>query len=98
MTDAILVAFHNQPATAAIPRGQAVALEQRLRDATKDPASLAAAEKFKRVLAGEEPGATLSDEESVALVAVLALALPDIDEPLRQLYFALRDGARDEQS
>jgi hypothetical protein len=98
MTDVVLVAFHNHPATAALARDQAAALEQRLRDATKDPASVTAADKIRSVVAGEEQRATLSEAEGASLVAVLALALPDLDEPLRQLYLGLRDEARDEQA
>ncbi len=41
---------------------------------------------------------TLSEAEGASLVAVLALALPDLDEPLRQLYLGLRNEARDEQA
>jgi hypothetical protein len=98
MTDIVLVAFHNHAVTASLALDQAAALEQRLRDATKDPSSVAAADKIRGVLAGEEPRATLSESEGAALVAVLALALPDLDEPLRRLYFELRDEARDEQT
>lgn len=98
MTDVVLVAFHNHPATTALAPDQAAALEQRLRDATKDAASVTAADKIRSVLAGEEPRATLSEAEGASLVAVLALALPDLDEPLRELYLGLRDEARHEQA
>jgi hypothetical protein len=97
MQETLLLRFDGHPFTVELARDQATELEKRLRDATADPGSHSAADKIKAVLTAEGPHVTFAENERASLVAVLALALPDIDEPLRQLYLGVRDEARAEQ-
>jgi hypothetical protein len=98
MADPLIVAFDGHPLTVDLRRDQAAELERLVGHATADPHSLAAAAKIRAVLDGDEPRVTFTGDERASLIAVLALALPDLDELLRQLYSALRDEARAEQS